>query len=71
MCVSHIRKVRNVGKDVQRRRDPESKRSSDLKRSYGVLDIVEDVIHVLPSAIGEENFEHCSCILYKRQRNIE
>jgi hypothetical protein len=25
----------------------------------------------LPSAIGEENLEHRSCILYKRQRNIE
>jgi hypothetical protein len=67
----HVRKVRDVSQDVQRGRDSKSERSGDLKRSHWILDVIEHIIHVLPSIIGEEDLKHRGCILGECQWVIQ
>lgn len=59
----HLREVRDVSQDIQDGADGKTKRASDLERSNGIFDIVEDVIHVRPSCVSVENFECGRCIL--------
>lgn len=47
----HVRKVCNICEDVQRGRNPERERSGDLEGTHWILDVIHDVVHVLPSCI--------------------
>ena len=67
VCAGHIRKVCNIGEDVQCSRDSKSKRSSNLEGAHWIPDFIENVVRILPSVICEEDREHCSCVLRECQ----
>ena len=54
----NLRKVCNVGEDVQRGRDSKSKRPSNLEGTHRIPDIIQDVVRILPSIISIKDFEH-------------
>ena len=69
-CVVYAREECHVSENVQCSRDSKSKRSSNLESAHWILDIIENVVRVLPSVIREKNFEHRSCVLEGHQRDV-
>ena len=63
----HVRKVCNIGEDVQRGRDTESKWSSNLEGAHWILDLVENVVCILPSVICKKDSKHGGCVLREYQ----
>lgn len=63
----HVREVCNIGEDVQGGRDSKSKRPSNLEGANWILDLVENVVRVLPSVICEKDCEHGGCVLREYQ----
>ena len=65
--MGHVRKVCNIGENVQCGRDSKSKRSSNLERAHWIPDLIEYIVRVLPSVICKKDREHGGCILLKYQ----
>jgi hypothetical protein len=63
----HVRKVCNIGEDVQCGRDSKSKRSSNLEGAHWIPDFIENVVRILPSVICEKDCEHGGCVLREYQ----
>jgi len=59
----NIREVCDIGENIQCRCDPKSERTGNLDCTYGIFDLIEDVVRILPSTIREQDLEHRSCIL--------
>ena len=58
-----LREVSYVRKEIQHSTDTETKGASDLQRPNGVLDVIENVVHIRPSVVRVQYFEHCRCVL--------
>ena len=63
----HVRKVCNIGEDVQCGRDSKSKRPSNLEGANWIPDLIENVVRILPSVICEKDCEHGGCVLREYQ----
>ena len=59
----HVRKVCNIGEDVQCGRNSKSKRSGNHKDTNWIPDLIEDIVHILPSVISVKDFEHRGYVL--------
>ena len=53
-----LREVSYVRKEIQHSADTETKGASDLQRPNGVLDVIENVVHIRPPVVRVQYFEH-------------
>ena len=65
-----VREKGQVCKKIKNCTYSQSKRTRDLERSYRILDVVKHIIHVRPTIICAENFEHGGCILWMDRSSL-
>ena len=64
-----LREVSHVRKEIQHGANTETKGTSDLQRPNGVLDVIENVVHIRPSVVRMQYFEHRCRVLKSVQIN--
>jgi hypothetical protein len=58
-----VRKISNVGKDIQYSANAEPKWSGNLKCAHGIFDVIHHIVDIGPPGIGVDNLESCCSIL--------
>jgi hypothetical protein len=59
----NLRKIRDVGKEIQNGTNAKPERARDLERANWIFNVVHDIINIGPSGIGIDNFKGGCSIL--------
>ena len=62
-CLGCSREISNIRKQVQNRANTKAERASDFKCPHRITDIVHYVVHVRPSRVSIQDFEHGGSVL--------